>query len=63
MQNWRNIESNFYMSTVALLSSIWFTKKSMLSVLVYLHKNSVFVAWCTFGRFEIQTLTPNRFKN
>ena len=26
-------------------------------------KNFIKVTCCTFGRFEIQTLTPNRFKN
>ena len=27
------------------------------------HENSLIVACCTFGMFEIRTLTPNRFEN
>ena len=39
------------------------TKKSELSISAHLHKNFLIATCCTFGRFEIQTLTPNRFKN
>ena len=38
-------------------------KKSGLPISVHFHKNSLIVTCCTFGRFEIWTLTPNRFKN
>ena len=38
-------------------------KKSGLPISVHFHKNSLIVTCCTFGRFEIRTLTPNRFKN
>ena len=38
-------------------------KKSGLSISAHFHKNSLTVTCCTFGRFEIRTLTPNRFKN
>ena len=38
-------------------------KKSGLSISAHFHKNSLIVTCCTFGRFEIRTLTPNRFKN
>ena len=38
-------------------------KKSRLSISAHFHKNSLTVTCCTFGRFEIRTLTPNRFKN
>ena len=62
-QNWNNIGPNIYVYTVALLYSVWFTKKSALSISVRFHKNSLIVPCCIFGRFEIQTLTPNRFKN
>ena len=37
-------------------------KKSRLSISVHFHKKSLIVTCCTFGRFEIRTLTPNRFK-
>ena len=38
-------------------------KKSGLSISAHFHKNSLTVTCCTFGRFEIRTLTSNRFKN
>ena len=62
MQNW-DIGSNVYVLTVALLSSVWFTKKPALSITVCFHKDFLVMACCTFGRVEIQPLTPNRFKN
>ena len=63
MQNSSNIESNVYVSTVALLSSVWFTQKiSALHLSAFL-QNSLIVACFTFGRLKIQILTPNRFKN
>ena len=62
-QNWNNIGSNVYVSTAALLFTFLITKKSGLSISVHFHKNSLIVTCCTFRRFEIQTLTPNRFKN
>ena len=64
MQNWNNIRSNVYVYTGALLSTIWFTKKSALSISVCFDKNSLIVAYyCTFGRFQIWTLATNRLKN
>ena len=62
-QNWNNIGSNVYVSTAALLPTFLITKKSGLSISVHFHKNSLIVTSCIFGRFNIQTLTPNRFKN
>ena len=62
-QNWNNIVSNVYVSTAALLPTFLITKKSGLSISAHFHKNSLIVTCCTFGRFEIRTLTPNRFKN
>ena len=62
-QNWNNIGSNVYVSTAALLPTFLITKKSGLSISAHFYKNSLIVICCTFGRFEIQTLTPNRFKN
>ena len=38
-------------------------QKTMLSISVCFHKNSLIVACCTFRRFEIRTFKPNRFKN
>ena len=61
-QNWNNIGSNVYVSTAALITS-WIRKKSALSISMHFHKNSLIVTCCTFGRFEIWILTPNRFKN
>ena len=37
-------------------------KKSALSISAPFHKKSLIVTCCTFGRFKIRTLTPNRFK-
>ena len=34
-----------------------------LSISVRFHKNSLIAVGITLGRFEIKTLTPNRFKN
>ena len=62
-QNWNNIRSNVCVSTGALLPTFLITKKSELSISAYFHKYSLIVACCMFGRFEIRTLTPNRFKN
>ena len=62
-QNWNNIVSNVYVSTAALLPTFLITKKSGLSISAHFHKNSIIVTCSTFGRFEIQHLTPNRFKN
>ena len=38
-------------------------KKSALSISARFDKNFLVVAYCTFGRFQIQTLTIKRFKN
>ena len=62
-QNWNNIGSNVYVSTAALLPTLLITKKSGLSIPAHFHKNSLIVTCCTFRRFKIQTLTPNRLKN
>ena len=62
-QNWNNIAPNVYMSTIVLLSSVLFAKKSTLSISVCFHKIYLVMAFCTFGRFEIPTITPNRLKN
>ena len=51
------------MSLVTLLSSVWFIKKSALSISARFLKNSLIVTCCTFGRFEIRTLRPNGLKN
>ena len=39
------------------------TKRSELFISVHFHKNFLIATCCTFGRFQIRTLTPNRFKN
>ena len=52
-----------YVSTIVLLYSFFFTQKFALSYAGAFHKNSLIVTCCTFGRSEIRTLTPNRFKN
>ena len=62
-QNWNNIWSNVNVSTAALLPTFLTTKNSRLSISAHFHKNSQIVTCCTFGRFEIRTLTQNRFKN
>ena len=49
------------MHKATLSSIVWFTKKSAFSISV--DKNFLIVACCTFGRFQIRTLTTNRFKN
>ena len=51
------------MSTAALLPTFFRTKKPGLSISAHFHKNSLIVTCCTFVRFKIQTLTPNRLKN
>ena len=38
-------------------------KKLAFSISVGFHVNSLNVAWCTFGRLKISTLTPSRFNN
>ena len=38
-------------------------KKFALSYGDSFYKNPLIVTYCTFCRFEIRTLTPNRFKN
>ena len=63
MQNWNNIGSNVYVSTAALLPTLLITKKSGLSISAHFHKNFLIATCCTFGRFEIRTLKPTRFKN
>ena len=45
------------------ITHLFITKKSGLSISAHFYKNSLIVICCTFGRFEIPTLTPNRFKN
>ena len=45
-QNWNNTAPNVYVSTTALISSIWFTKNSAFSMSVHFHKNSLIVALC-----------------
>ena len=50
-------------STILLLRILYFTQKFAFSYAGAFRKNSLIVTCCTFGRFEIQTLTPNRFKN
>ena len=45
------------------ITHLFITKKSGLSISAHFYKNSLIVICCTFGRFEIRTLTPNRFKN
>ena len=45
------------------ITHLFITKKSGLSISAHFYKNSLIVTCCTFGRFEIRTLTPNRFKN
>ena len=60
---WDNIGSNVYVSTATLLLTFLITKKSGLSSSAHFYKNSLIVPCCTFGRFEIRTLTSNRLKN
>ena len=62
-QIWNNMGSNEYVYKAVLLSTVWFTKKSALSISARFDKYSLIVACCAFGRFQIQTLTTNRFKN
>ena len=54
---------NVYVSTAALLPTFLITKKPGVSISEHFHQNILIVACCTFGIFEIQTLTPNRLKN
>ena len=49
-----------HVSTIVLLYGFYFTQKLFLSSAVTFHENSLIVACCSFGRFEIRT--PNRFK-
>ena len=58
-QHW----SNVYVSTAALLPTFFSTKKPGLSIPAHFHKNSLIVNCCTFVRFKIRTLKPNRLKN
>ena len=62
-QNWNNIVSNVYVSTAAPFSTFLITRNSGLSISAHFHKNSLIETCCTFCRFEIRTLTPNRLKN
>ena len=62
-QNWNNIGSNVYVSKAALLPTFLSTKKPGLSISVHFHKNVLILTCCTFIRFKIRTLTPNRLKN
>ena len=49
--------------TIVLLKSFCFAKKIVLSSTRAFHKIFVIYACCTFGKLEIRTLTPSRFKN
>ena len=49
-----------HVPTIFLLWGFYFTQKLVFSSAEILHENSLIVAWCSFGRFEIWT--PNRFK-
>ena len=50
------------MPTTVLLC-FYFAQKLVLSFTEVFHKNSLIAVCCTFRKFEIQTLTPNRLKN
>ena len=52
-----------YVSTILLLQSFYFTQNLMLFPVGVFHENSLTLVCCTFRRFEIRILTPNRFKN
>ena len=58
-----DFEISKYEFTIVLLQSFYFTQKFALSYAVAFYKNSLIVTCCTFSRFEIKTLTPNRLKN
>ena len=51
-----------YAFTIILLG-FYFANKLLLSSAGAFHKNSLIVPCCIFGKLEIRTLTPNRFKN
>ena len=55
-ENWNNIESNDYVSTVALLSSFYFTLKLSISTVRFFNGNSLIVA----RRFRIQDSRFNK---
>ena len=52
-----------YVPIVVLLQSFYFTQKLVLSSAGVFYENSLIAVCFTFGRFEIQTLKPNRFQN
>ena len=52
-----------YVSTIVLLSSLYFTQYFALFFAGAFHENFVNVTCCTFGLLEVRTITPNRFKN
>ena len=54
-ENWNNIESDDYVSTLFLLKSFYITLKSSISVAIFFNGNSLIVAW----RFRTQ---DSRFK-
>ena len=61
-QNWNKIGSNVDVFTLVLLSSIWVTKMSALSIAVVFHKNSLIVAWYLFRSVKTRTLTSSNSK-
>ena len=62
-ENWQDIGSNDWVSTLALFQSFHFTQHLTLSSKEGFHKNTLTVTCCTFGKLEIRTLTPTRLKN
>ena len=58
-----DFEISKYEFTIVLLQSFCFPQKFALSCTGTFYKNSLIVTCCTFCRFEIPNLTPNRFKN
>ena len=51
------------MSKIAPIKSFYLAQKLVLSSGGVFHENSLIVACCIFGRFEVRTLTPDRSKD
>ena len=52
-----------YASPIVLIERFYLANKLVLSSARVFHKNFLIVACCIFGKLEISTLTPHRFKN
>ena len=47
----------------SLIIHLFDNKKVRATISAHFYKNPLILTCCTFGRFKIRTLTPNRFKN